>query len=110
MRLAPLTKDDKRISELLEIELLAAQHGVELMLSERSTYIAVQWIKRHTTDKGAGADVMRMVCRYADQRGLSIQLTVLDAPTLENYYSQFGFTGRPDPLFPAEVEMTRTPK
>jgi hypothetical protein len=110
MRLAPLTKDDKKISELLEIEMTAAQHGVELILSERSTYIAVQWIKRHTTEKGAGADVMKMICRYADKHNRPIMLSVIDAPSLEAYYEGFGFTGRPDPLFPVEVEMTRPPK
>lgn len=110
MRLSPLTLDDNRISEVLEIELLAAQHGVELMLSERGKYLAVQWIKRHTHDKGAGADVMKIVCRYADSRGLPIMLSVIDAPNLETYYEQFGFKGMPDPFFPAEVEMTRPPK
>jgi hypothetical protein len=110
MRLAPLTKDDKRISEVLEIELAAAQHGVELMLSERSNYIAVQWIKRRSGEPGSGADVMRMVCRYADSRGLPIMLSVIDAPSLEAYYESFGFKGSPDPMFPAEVEMKRTPK
>lgn len=110
MRLTPLSLDNNRVAQLLDIELQAARQGVELMLSERGSYIAVQWIKRHSNTKGSGAEVMKMVCRYADENGLIIMLTVIDAPSLEQYYEGFGFTGSPDPLFPQEVEMTRAPK
>lgn len=110
MRLTPLNKDTKCLSEILEIEILAARHGVELILSERGNYLAVQWIKRHRGDKGAGAEVMKSVCRYADSRGLVVMLSVMDAPTLETYYEQFGFEGTPDPLSPREVDMKRKPR
>lgn len=107
MRLSPLTNNNTRISELLDIELFAAQQGVELMLSDRGSYIALQWIKNHSRTPGKGAEIMEMICRHADQHRRTLRLTVMDSPALVAYYEKFGFLViSPSP----DTEMIRAPK
>lgn len=94
--------------QLLDLELSAAQTGVELMVRHRSDYIALNWIKRHCPNRGCGAQVMADLCRLADRLELPIRLTVLNCPKLQEFYRVFGFVGTAADEN-GDVEMERQP-
>lgn len=109
MRLSPLSHTDANsLKELLDIELKAAALGVELILSDRGGYIALQWIKRHGGRKGAGQRVMELLTDHADATGVPICLLVIGSTQLLNYYAEHGFVV--DGGDSSEITMIRHPR
>jgi predicted N-acetyltransferase YhbS len=97
---------------LAAVERLATELGVEIDVERfGSNSLRLIWIDRMNGGRaGAGAQVMRALCAYADEKGLSVILTVWEgAPRLTAYYEKFGFVMRGDPD-DAEPKMVRSPQ
>ncbi len=75
----------------------AKERGVDLYLDLYRTNSLMLGIYREGANAGpagAGAEVMREVCRLADQNGVELVLDVdKSIPRLVEYYGQFGFRG-----------------
>lgn len=95
---------------LAKLETLARKRGVDLDLENHGDRIQIVWLDRSSSPKGTGAEVMQMVCDYADRAQRRLVLSVWEGePKLIAFYQRFGFemTGDPDEDEPI---MEREPK
>lgn len=63
---------------------------LEVMIDFDSIYL--QDIRRNSAPKGSGAEIIKMICRYADENQHDIFLDAENgSEELIEYYAQFGF-------------------
>lgn len=94
MRYHELMQESTDPPSLGYIRDMADQIGVTFEGWEDDREIVVAMLERDFKESqpGAGAEVMRMICRYADAVGKEIGLTVIGASRqLIRYYGRFGF-------------------
>lgn len=112
MRYHELMQESTDPPSLDYIRAEAEQIGVTFEGWEDDHEIVIAMLERDFKESrsGAGAEIMRMICRYADAMGKEIGLTVIGASRqLIHYYGRFSFmivgTGSN-----GEPEMRRKPR
>lgn len=88
-----IMESEEPVYSLDDLFHLAALNKVSLIAEEDERIIYLTWIGRLAgAQPGAGADIMKELCRYADHVGKSIMLDAMDGEAgLIRYYERFGF-------------------
>jgi hypothetical protein len=94
---------------------LAISKGVDLDVWEDAERIDLHWIERTSGAPGSGAEMLGLLCDYADRTNRRVILQVARNATLEAYYSQWGFEYMEDEEVPDHYPdwpeiMLRPPK
>lgn len=112
----PLPIEAELPTDLQRLVGRAKRAGVELCLRDDPRHISLLWISRGrnhsvpTAPKGRGAQIVWLLCRYADKRRRQVWLEVIDGPKMVRYYRQFGFQVSRDYGNGEDYEMIREPR